>query len=77
MSIFNLGFGEESLVFASPLHRLADHYALPFLTGTDGLTWRQRTMAARRYGATMRQTSADVSRVHARLAERARDPRNT
>ena len=71
MSIFNPSLGEQGVTFVNPLHRLADHYPIPFLTGTDGLTWRQREASARRYAATMRLTTDDVIRVRARLAAMA------
>ena len=42
--------------YTYPLHQWVDHHPVPFLTGTDGLTWRQRRRRAERYAAAMTST---------------------
>ena len=47
----------------------ADHHPIPFLRGTDGLTWRQRQRLAADYLRAMTPTAEDRAQSQAWLKE--------
>lgn len=77
MSIIDLRFRGEPAASANPLRRLADHYPIPFLTGTDGLTWRERKVSAERYADAVAVSPTELAQIRTRLAALSTEHRNT